>query len=201
MAKNPFATRAISAGDMCQSVFAVLGRYSAGLVLVIIAVVLLSVVGSSFGWSDLGSWETSLPLFGNHLNMVSIAELQWHLFALLVMVSGSYVLQQDRHIRVDLLSARMSPKGRVTVDLVGDLLFLLPFFGCLAWFSFGYVENSFLMGEQSNSGGLIDRYLVKATMPLGAFLLLGCGLGRILKNIGILFQTDECASNKARMPS
>jgi len=37
--------------------------------------------------------------------------------------------------------------------------------------------------EQSNSGGLVDRYLVKSVLPLGCGLMLLCAIGRLLRNI------------------
>lgn len=191
MSRTSSANRLIAVGEGLLKLFAIPGRWAAWLVIIIIAVVIFTVIGSAMGLSHLADWQVRLPLFGNQLNMVSIAELQWHLFALFIMISGSYVLQQDRHVRVDIISARMSPKGRVLVDLLGDLIFLIPFFAFLLWFSFGFAERAFLFGEQSNSGGLIDRYLVKATLPMGCLLLLGAGCGRILMNLGMLMKTEN----------
>lgn len=196
MSRTSNANRLIAVGEGLMKLFSIPGRWAAWLVIMIIAVVIFTVIGSALGLSHLAGWGLRLPLFGNQLNMVGIAELQWHLFALLIMISGSYVLQQDRHIRVDIVSTRMSPKGRVLVDLLGDLIFLIPFYAFLLWFSFGFSERAFLFGEQSNSGGLIDRYLVKATLPLGCLLLLGAGCGRILRNLGMLMETKNIDHNE-----
>lgn len=201
MARTSNANRLIAVGEALMKLFAIPGHWAAWLVIIIIAVVIFTVIGSALGLSHLAEWGVRLPLFGDQLNMVSIAELQWHLFALFIMISGSYVLQQDRHVRVDIMSARMSPKGRVLVDLLGDLILLIPFFAFLLWFSFGFAERAFLFEEQSNSGGLIDRYLVKATLPLGCFLLLGAGCGRILRNLGMLMEkknNDHNSNNVIR---
>lgn len=162
---------------------AVPGRLGAWIIFVLVLVVLFAVLGAQMSWSELGRWETALPLFGTHLNTTGVGELQWHLFALMVMLAGAYTMQQEQHIRVDVLSSRMSQRMRLAVDLCGDLLLLLPFFALLLWFSLDSVARAYQFAEQSNSGGLVDRYLIKAVLPLGSGLLLLCALGRILRNL------------------
>ncbi len=165
---------------------AVPGRLGAWIILVLVLVVLFAILGAQMSWSELWRWEASVPLFGTHLNTTSVGELQWHLFALLVMLAGAYTLQQEQHIRVDVLSSRLSPRLRLVVDLCGDLFLLLPFFGLLFWFSLDLVAMAYRFAEQSNSGGLIDRYLVKSVLPLGCGLLLLCAVGRILRNLAFV---------------
>lgn len=197
MNRPTLASRLVSAGQALMNACAVPGRYASWLVMVLIIVVVFSVVGSALGMSDLAAWEQSVPLFGNHLNMISFAELQWHLFALLIMMGGAYVLTEDRHIRVDIVSSRMSARSNALVDLIGDLVFLLPFYAFVLWFSWDYMERAYLINEQSNSGGLIDRYLVKATLPMGCALLIGAGVGRIIRSIGLLMQPGAPAREEA----
>lgn len=173
-------------GNALLDLSALPGRYGSILILVLVFVVMISVVGAQMGLSDITSWEARLPLFGNHLNMTSISELQWHIFSLLIMLSGAYALVKDRHIRVDVLSSRFKPRTRIWIDLVGDLVFLIPFFVLLAWYSLAFAQMSYGFGEQSNAGGLVDRYLVKAVLPLGSVLMTVAGIGRVLRNIGLL---------------
>lgn len=170
-------------GEALMKVSAWPGRCGAWIVLILTLVVLFSVTAAQLGWSHLASWGTPVPLFGDHLNMTGVAELQWHLFALLVMLAGVYTMREDQHIRVDVLSARFSPRTRALIDLCGDLLLLMPFFGLLLWYSIDFVAMSYRFAEQSNSGGLVDRYLVKAVLPIGSALILLCALGRVLRNL------------------
>ena len=173
-------------GNALLDISALPGRYGSILILVLVLVVMVSVVGAQMGLSDLFAWERRVPLFGNHLNMTSIVELQWHLFSLLIMLSGAYALRNDRHIRVDVLSARFTSRTRLWVDLFGDIFLLIPFFALLAWYSLAFTQMAYGFGEQSNAGGLVDRYLVKAVLPLGSVLLVVAGVGRVLRNIGLL---------------
>lgn len=175
-------------GTALMQFSAVPGRAGAWSIFLLVLVVLFSVLGAQMSWGELLRWETSVPLFGTRLNATGVGELQWHLFALLVMVAGAYTMQQDQHIRVDVLSSRFPPRVRTALDLCGDLFLLLPFFGLLFWFSLDFVTMAYNFGEQSNSGGLIDRYLVKAVLPLGCALVVLCGLGRILRNTAFLIE-------------
>lgn len=169
-------------GVALMKLSAVPGRMGAWIIFALVLVVLFAVVGAQMSWSQVASWDTAIPLLGTHLSMTGVGELQWHLFALVVMLSGAYTMQQDQHIRVDVVSAALSMRARAGIDLVGDLLLLLPFFGLLLWFSLDFVAMSHRFAEQSNSGGLVDRYLVKSVLPLGCALLVLCGVGRVLRN-------------------
>lgn len=173
-------------GNALLDLSALPGRWGSILILVLVFVVMAAIVGAQLGASDLLTWERRLPLFGNHLNMTSIGELQWHLFSLLIMLSGAYALRNDRHIRVDVMSSRFSPRTRLYVDIVGDLVLLIPFFALLAWYSLAFVQMAYGFGEQSNAGGLVDRYLVKSVLPIGSVLMVMAGIGRVLRNIGLL---------------
>jgi len=100
-------------------------------------------------------------------------ELEWHLFAVLFLVGSAYALQQDKHVRVDVFYQRFSKKGKAWINLIGTIIFLLPF--CFIAFteSLPFVQSSFSIQEISpQPGGLPFRWLIKSTIPVG-FALLG----------------------------
>lgn len=200
MSRNASSAELTRIGNALLNISAAPGRYGSALILILVLVVVFSVVGAQLSLSELARWETPIPLFGNHLSMTGIAELQWHIFSLLVMLSGAYALKENRHIRVDVASAQFSTRTRIWVDLLGDLFFLLPFFAILGWYSLAFVETSFNFGEQSNAGGLVDRYLVKAVLPIGSVLMLVAGVGRILRNIGLLMAHGRSVDSEENMP-
>lgn len=173
-------------GNALLTIGALPGLYGSTLILLLTIVVLVAIVGAQMGVSEIASWTSSIPLFGKQLTMTGIGELQWHLFSLLIMMSGAYALKEDRHIRVDVISIRFSRRTQLVIDVAGDLFLLLPFFALLAWYSLAFTQMSYDFAEQSNTGGLIDRYLIKAVLPIGSVLLLIAGAGRILRNLGLL---------------
>ena len=114
-------------------------------------------------------------------------ELQWYLFAAAVMLGASYTLKRNEHVRVDLIYARLSDRGRIWVDLFGLSFFLMPaciLFTWLSWTSLFY--PSLLSLEHSiNSGGLL-RYPIKFVVPMGFFMLCLQGFSEIIKRIALL---------------
>ena len=46
-------------------------------------------------------------------------EMQWYLFAAIVMLGASYTLKRNEHVRVDLLYMTLSRRGQLWIDIVG----------------------------------------------------------------------------------
>ena len=160
-----------------------IGKVNAWLLIPMALAVIAAVIFSQFNLSRLLQWETDLPLLGRQLTVISVVELQWHLFGIFVLIGGSWVLQHDRHIRVDLLYVRFSPLWRNIVNLIGDLAFLLPFCAVIFWFSLAMVQRSYLAGEGSDYDALVDRYLIKSILPVAFGFLFINGLLRIVCTI------------------
>jgi len=104
---------------------------------------------------------------------VAVQELEWHLFGVIFLLGAAYTLKHDRHVRVDIIYMRLTERQRAWINLLGTLLFLIPFSLLIIWSSKNFVVNSFLFGESSpNPGGLPARYLLKACIPLSFILVL-----------------------------
>jgi TRAP-type mannitol/chloroaromatic compound transport system permease small subunit len=113
-------------------------------------------------------------------------ELQWYMFAVVVMLGVSYTLKRNEHVRVDLLYMNMSDRQRLWLDLVGGLVFLLPTCALLGWLSWPFFMQSWSVDEgSSNAGGLL-RWPVKFLVPLGFALLALQGVSEIIKRIAAL---------------
>lgn len=125
--------------------------------------------------------------FGFSAGSVAVQELEWHLFGAVILLGAAYTLRKDEHVRVDLLYGRLGTRGKAAIDLLGTLLFLLPFCAAVFYVSLPFVERAYELGEHSeNPGGLPYRYAVKALIPAGFLLLTLEGVRQIFRNIGIL---------------
>ncbi len=116
---------------------------------------------------------------------VALQELEWHLFALIFLLGAAYTLKHDEHVRVDLIyHARwMSERRRAWVDLLGTLFFLLPFSVLIIYSAWPFVENAYILSEQSpDPGGLPYRYLIKLMIPLCFVLLVIQGIAIIIRS-------------------
>ena len=115
---------------------------------------------------------------------VAVQELEWHLFAIIFLVGAAYTLKYDRHVRVDVLYMKFKPKTKAWVNFLGSLIFLLPVCLIGIWSSKNFVMNSFLIGEGSpDPGGLPARYILKAVIPIGFFLLLLQGMALSFRSL------------------
>jgi TRAP-type mannitol/chloroaromatic compound transport system permease small subunit len=113
-------------------------------------------------------------------------ELQWYMFAVIVMFGASYTLQRNEHVRVDVVYMNLSERKQEWVDIIGTVLFLLPACAVIGWYSWPFFYESWKVGEtSSNAGGLI-RWPVKFIVPLGFGLLFLQGISEIIKRIAAL---------------
>lgn len=110
-----------------------------------------------------------------------LLEIQWYLFAAIFLLCSPYTLQKNEHVRIDVLSGKLSPRGLAIIDIIGSLFFLLPMVVLVLWLSIPLVVESIRINEISaNAGGLI-RWPVKALLPLGFTLLALQGVAELIK--------------------
>jgi TRAP-type mannitol/chloroaromatic compound transport system permease small subunit len=75
-------------------------------------------------------------------------EVQWYLFAGIVMLGASYTLFRNEHVRVDLVYGNLPERGRLWVDVFGIILFMLPATVLLAWMTWPFFLDSLLRGQK-----------------------------------------------------
>jgi len=116
----------------------------------------------------------------------ALLEIQWYLFAAIFMLAAGYTFLRNEHVRIDILTSRLSARGQNVVDILGILFFLLPMAVLILWLSWPIVMTSLASGEMSqNSGGLI-RWPVKMLLPLGLGLLVLQAFSELVKRIAFL---------------
>lgn len=112
-------------------------------------------------------------------------EIQWYMFAGLVMLGASYTLQRNEHVRVDIVYANVSTRRQINIDIFGFVLFMLPATVIMTYLSWPVFYNSWTLGEVStNAGGLI-RWPVKIFLPIGFALLTLQGISELIKRIAM----------------
>lgn len=113
-------------------------------------------------------------------------EIQWYLFAAIVMLGAAETLRRNEHVRVDLIYAALSDRARLWVDVGGIVLFLLPFCGLMAWLCGPVAWRAFGNGEMSASAGGLVRWPVRAVIAAGFGLLFLQGLSELVKRVAAL---------------
>jgi TRAP-type mannitol/chloroaromatic compound transport system permease small subunit len=113
-------------------------------------------------------------------------EVQWYMFAGMVLFGGPYTLKMNEHVRVDLIYGMVSERTRIWIDIIGGFLFLLPICLILVYFTWPWFVESWQINEaSSNSGGLV-RWPVKLILPVGFALMALQGVSEIIKRIAAL---------------
>jgi TRAP-type mannitol/chloroaromatic compound transport system permease small subunit len=123
---------------------------------------------------------------GLGLSSNTYIELQWYMFSLVFLVGAAYTLKHDAHVRVDVLFSRLSPRGRAWINLLGTVLFLIPFCVLVLWTAWPIVRNSWMVLETSSDPGGLPRYPIRTAIPLAFILLMLQGLSVAIKQVAFL---------------
>jgi TRAP-type mannitol/chloroaromatic compound transport system permease small subunit len=122
-------------------------------------------------------------------SFVFMAELEWHVFAFIFLMGAGYTLLHDGHVRVDIFYSAMDRKKQAYINCFGVILFLLPSCYLVLTTTIPWVINSYQVGEMSiNPGGIPARFLLKAVLPVGYFLMLIQGASLFLKSLLIILE-------------
>ena len=113
-------------------------------------------------------------------------ELQWYLFAAVFLLCSGYTLLRNEHIRIDILSSRLSPRGKAWLDILGGLFFLLPMALLILVLSWPGFMNSWHSGEMSSDAGGLIRWPARILIPIGFMLLTLQGVSEIMKRVAFL---------------
>jgi len=122
--------------------------------------------------------------YGFNHGLVVLEELQWHLYALGIMIGASYAQVMDSHIRVDIVHARLSEKWKKRWDLFGIIFLLLPFLIVIFHQSLDFVHEAWKVNEHSDAPmGLPWRWAIKSVIPLSFGMLLVATVSRAVRII------------------
>lgn len=122
------------------------------------------------------------------INYIAMEELQWHLYAIGFLLGLGYAVDFDAHVRVDVVAEHWPHRRRAWIELIGILVFMVPFIWIVIANAIPFVSRSFALNEVSAApGGLPYRWVIKAMMIV-AFAYLGLAvLSRLLRVCAYLF--------------
>ena len=119
-----------------------------------------------------------------NISTASLYELEWHIFAVIFLLGSVYTLHIDEHVRVDVFYNKFSKRNKKLVNLLGNLIFLIPFGIVISYTSIPFVEDSYNILESSpDPGGLPFRFLIKSVITVSFFLLAFIGIIKIINSL------------------
>jgi TRAP-type mannitol/chloroaromatic compound transport system permease small subunit len=138
---------------------------------------------------------------GVQLASNTFIELQWYLFSLIFFLGFAYILKHGDNVRVDFIYAKLNEKRRSLIDLLGTILFLIPF--CLigiyvtinpVLLSWGRLPNgTWGNWEISSDVGGLPRAPIKTMIIVAFLLLLLQAISQVIKYIAVLRGYEEVA--------
>jgi TRAP-type mannitol/chloroaromatic compound transport system permease small subunit len=131
-----------------------------------------------------------LPGFGS----TPIQELEWHLHGAIFLPWLGYAYVRNVHVRIDVFTANLPPRRAAWLELVGIVIFAVPYTLVAVYFSYFFAETSFLQNESSSApNGLPYRWIIKSFLFGGLVLLMASVVSVFCRKVVFLFGTQELA--------
>ncbi|MCF8085697.1 MAG: TRAP transporter small permease subunit [Desulfohalobiaceae bacterium] len=116
-------------------------------------------------------------------------DMSYMLYGTLFMLGAAWTLQQEEHVRIDIVSGNLSPRTRAAVDVLGYLVFFFPAVGALVGYGASFALESWMILERSGqSMWQPPIYIFKTVLPLAGLLLLLQGLARFCRSLRLLWK-------------
>ena len=118
--------------------------------------------------------------YGFNYGRVDMQEGVVYLHVFILTLCMGYTMRFGGHVRVDVFYSKMQEKTKARIDLIGDILFLLPTSATIVFYSTDYVATSWQLLERSQeAAGLPLIFVLKTLIPVMAGLLFWQGLIRV----------------------
>jgi TRAP-type mannitol/chloroaromatic compound transport system permease small subunit len=122
-----------------------------------------------------------------HVGLIWLQELYaWTHVAAITMGAG-YVLLRGGFVRVDMIYARLTNRGKAWVDLLGTIFLMAPFLYMMAVAGFSFFRMSFMMNEASQQDtGLPWLWLLKGTLLAFVFVVGLQGVSIVARSLATI---------------
>jgi TRAP-type mannitol/chloroaromatic compound transport system permease small subunit len=154
---------------------------------------MLEAVAHASGWllvvmAAVTCFDVLARKIGLPVPLTKLQELEWHFHAALFSLWMGYGYTINAHPRVDSFTENLTLRGKAWVELVGCLLFALPYCALVAYHSLDFVASSYMLAEQSDSTvGLRYRWFIKGLYAVGLWLVVLGILSVLARLIVFLF--------------
>jgi TRAP-type mannitol/chloroaromatic compound transport system permease small subunit len=159
------------------------------LFLVLTGVIVFDVLSRNFGFQ--------LP----HMGSTRLQELEWHLHTALFCFWLGIAYIKNAHVRIDIAFTDAQPRTRVWAELIGCLVFALPYTVVAIYFSADFTWIAYVTREGSPSAnGLPLRWIPKSFITFGLVLLLFAVISVLMRVLVHLFGPQHLRERSAVFP-
>ena len=105
---------------------------------------------------------------------------------------AAFALLRGDHVRVDIFYRPASPRRKAIADLIGVIVFLLPFTYVVYEYCIGFVQRSWGLKEASaNVGGMPGLFILKSFIIAFAVLVALQGISMAVRSILMLRNRED----------
>ena len=172
------------------------GKCAGWVVLPLIAVIMFDVITRKIDFLRIGMSQLSFYWL---IEPIKLQDMEWHLHAIILMLSFGFAYLSNAHVRVDIFREMLSRRGQAWVEFWGIVLLALPYLLLVTYFAYVFVKISFLQGEGSESlTGITHRYIIKSVTVIGFALLLSAFIATLIRLCVLLFGGHASKAKAAR---
>lgn len=124
--------------------------------------------------------------YGFNLSSNAFLDIQWFLFSIVFLGAAGYTLKHNQHVRIDLITARLSKRTQAWIDVFGGLFMLLPVCAIIFWYGWTAALEAWRIQEGSLDAGGLPRWPIKFMVPLAFLLLMLQGVSETIKRVAFL---------------
>ena len=107
------------------------------------------------------------------IGFIWLQDLYIWIHAIFILLGLAYTLSSNEHVRIDLIYRFLLEHKKKKINLIGAILFGLPFSLILIFNGFDYFHRSFLLNESSKeTGGLPFIFILKFFIFVSGILIL-----------------------------
>jgi TRAP-type mannitol/chloroaromatic compound transport system permease small subunit len=131
--------------------------------------------------------------------LTKLQELEWHFHAAIFSLWMGYGYTINAHPRVDSFTEKLAFRRKAWIELVGCLLFALPYVALVCYHTLDFVATSYNVSEQSESPfGLTNRWVIKSVYAAGIWLVL-LGILSVMARV-IVFLFGRRSAEEVNLP-
>ena len=118
------------------------------------------------------------------LGSTKLQEMEWHIHTAIFLLSLGFAYIKNSHVRIEIIREKYSSSLKSIFEILGILLFLIPYTSIIIYYGFDFVNRSFNLNEVSSAlTGLSHRWIITSFIPIGMLILLLAGFSILIKNI------------------
>ncbi len=105
-------------------------------------------------------------------------------------LGAAWALKDNRHVKIDLIYGRLTPRQRAIMDSITFPFFVL-YLGVFFWAAANYAWRSILLRETAGSAWDPPVYPIKTALMVGVALLLLQGMAKFIRDLHLAIKGHE----------